>query len=99
LADARGAVSSSAAYANNEEDQTRPEHPSEGNTDCKILAACDFRMPRYTPELSAPFAVLSVSSAVFSRLARQALPVTPIRYYFGDDLRWADSNLDRSAWP
>ena len=42
--------------------------------------------------------VLSVSAAGFLCHAQQAQSLTPVRFHFGDDARWADPHLDDSSW-
>lgn len=45
------------------------------------------------------FTVLCLNCAGLWCAAQQAQPATPVRYHFGDDLRWANPNFDDSAWP
>ena len=55
-------------------------------------------LPR-APGFLCLFTVLCLSSAGLWCAAQQSQPATPVRYHFGDDLRWANPNFDDSAWP
>jgi len=55
-------------------------------------------LPR-TRGLIVLFTILWTGSAGFLCHAQQSGPLLPVRYHFGDDLRWADPDFNDSAWP